>query len=192
MTGYYNNPNATTEVMEENGWFRTGDVGKYTESGLKLIARKDRIFKLSNAEKVIPTEIENLIAKDCAYLAHAYMVGNGRDHPIILLFPNKSLFSQKPDESLLMKKCDCPTGMNDYAKCLQECLQRWNHSILPKYSRYKKAILIDYELSIENEELTPSMKLAPNIVGKVFKAEIDSLYERGKAASDTVYVIDLE
>ncbi len=82
--------------------------------------------------------------------------------------------------------------MNDYAKCLQECLQRWNHSILPKYSRYKKAILIDYELSIENEELTPSMKLAPNIVGKVFKAEIDSLYERGKAASDTVYVIDLE
>ncbi len=192
MTGYYNNPNATTEVMEENGWFRTGDVGEYTESGLKLIARKDRIFKLSNAEKVIPTEIENLIAKDCAYLAHAYMVGNGRDHPIILLFPNKSLFSQKPDESLLMKKCDCPTGMNDYAKCLQECLQRWNHSILPKYSRYKKAILIDYELSIENEELTPSMKLAPNIVGKVFKAEIDSLYERGKAASDTVYVIDLE
>ena len=68
----------------------------------------------------------------------------------------------------------------------------WNDAIETKYSMLKKARILDYELSIENEELTPSMKLAPNIVGKVFKAEIDSLYERGKAASDTVYVIDLE
>jgi len=192
MTGYYNNSEATTEVLMENGWFRTGDVGEYTDTGLKLISRKDRIFKLSNAEKVIPTEIENLIAKDCAYLAHAIMVGSGRDYPVILLFPNKNLFSQHPDESLISKDCKCPTGMDDYFHCLSNCLQKWNQSIDAKYSRYNKAMLIDYELSIEKEELTPSMKLSPNVVGKVFKAHIESLYETGEMKSDNVYVINLE
>jgi len=41
MTGYYHNREATADVMEKDGWFRTGDVGEYTDSGLKLISRKD-------------------------------------------------------------------------------------------------------------------------------------------------------
>lgn len=192
MTGYYHNPEATSNVMEKDGWFRTGDVGEFTDTGLKLISRKDRIFKLSNAKKVVPSEIENLIAKDCAYLAHAIMVGNGRDYPVILLFPNKNLFSQKPDNSLQSQDCKCPTGMDDYFHCLSNCLQKWNQSIDTKYSRYKKAMLVDYELSIENEELTPSMKLSPNVVGKVFKAHIESLYEPSEMVPENVYVINLE
>lgn len=192
MTGYYHNREATADVMEKDGWFRTGDVGEYTDSGLKLISRKDRIFKLSNAKKVVPSEIENLIAKDCAYLSHAIMVGSGRDYPVILLFPNKNLFSQFPDESILSRDCKCPAGMNDYVQCLSNCLQKWNQSIEPKYSRYKKAMLIDYELSIEKEELTPSMKLAPNIVGKVFQAHIESLYNSGEQIFEKVYVVNME
>ncbi len=191
MTGYYNNPQATAEVLSEDGWFYTGDVGEYAKAGLKLISRKDRIFKLSNAEKVIPSEIENLIAKDCAYLAHALMVGNGKDYPVILLFPNKELFSHRPDESQLLNGCKCPDGLADFSHCLSTCLQNWNESIDTKFSRLKKAMLIDYELTIENEELTPSMKLAPNVVGKVFKANIESLYGADALISEKVYVIDL-
>ncbi len=53
-------------------------------------------------------------------------------------------------------------------------------------------MLLDYELSIQNEELTPSMKLAPNVVAKVFKANIDYLYGSEESLSDKVYVINLE
>ncbi|NOZ75503.1 MAG: AMP-binding protein, partial [FCB group bacterium] len=67
MKGYYKNPEETERVLIADGWFRTGDVGAYTKTGVQLISRKDRIFKLSNAEKVIPTEIENLIAEDCLF-----------------------------------------------------------------------------------------------------------------------------
>ncbi len=71
-----------------------------------------------------------------------------------------------------------------------------NESIEEKYSRVKAAMLLDYELTIENEELTPSMKLAPNIVAKVFKANIDYLYgslnESGEILPEKVYVINLE
>ena len=53
-------------------------------------------------------------------------------------------------------------------------------------------MLIDHDLSIENEELTPSMKLAPNVVGKVFRANIEYLYGLDEKISDTVYVLNLE
>ena len=192
MTGYFNNPEATTDALIEDGWFKTGDVGEYTETGLKLISRKDRIFKLINGEKVVPTEVENLIAKDCAYLAHAYLHGSGKNHPVLLVFPNKSLFSQKPDASLLSDNCKCPEGMDDYFDCLSDCLLKWNETNETKFSRYKKAMLIDYELSIENNELTPSMKLAPNVVGKVFKAEIESLYNPSEMKPEDVYIINMD
>jgi len=194
MKGYYNNPEETQRVLNDDGWFYTGDVGEFEETGLRLISRKDRIFKLSNAEKVVPTEIENLIVKDCPYLSHAYVAGSGCEHPVILLFPNKQLLSQEFDSSNFKEDCDCPKGCEDFAQCLRKCIKKMNASLEVKYARVKKAMLLDYELSIEKEELTPSMKLAPNAVARVFKANIDYLYgDRDDIIDgDKVYIIDLE
>ncbi|MDP7007189.1 MAG: AMP-binding protein [Candidatus Poseidoniia archaeon] len=192
MAGYYSNSEATTEVIEESGWFHTGDIGEYTDTGLKLISRKGRIFKLINGENVVPTEVENLISKDCAYLSHTFLSGRNRDYPVILLFPNKNVFSQKPDKSMLCDRCQCPSNMLEYLKCLSECLKIWNQAITPKYARYKKALVLDYELTIENEELTPSMKLSPKVVENIFQDDIASLYESEKPISKKAYVINLE
>lgn len=192
MKGYFRNPEATEAVLTPDGWFATGDVGSITANGLCLISRKDRIFKLSNAEKVIPTEIENLIVKDCTYLSHAFVAGSGRDYPVTLLFPNKTMFSKVTDESRLKAGCKCPRHMEEFARCLKNCLGEINHAIDEKYARLKAAMLIDYELSIENEELTPSMKLAPNVVGRVFKANIENLYGTEEPLPDPVYIIHLE
>ncbi|NOY05106.1 MAG: AMP-binding protein [Chlorobi bacterium] len=192
MKGYFRNPEVTRQVLSDDGWFATGDVGEFTDIGLRLISRKDRIFKLTNAEKVIPTEIENLITKDCAFLTHAYVTGSGRDHPVALLFPNKAMFSNIPDKSLLKGSCECPRSLADLSSCLNRCLRILNDSMTVKFYRLNAAMLVDYELSIENEELTPSMKLAPNVVGKVFKADIEALYDGKQVYSDKVYVIHLE
>jgi long-subunit acyl-CoA synthetase (AMP-forming) len=192
MKGYFRNPEATTQVLSEDGWFATGDVGEFTATGLKLISRKDRIFKLSNAEKVIPSEIENLITKDCTYLSHAYVAGSGRDYPVTLLFPNKAMFSQVTDDSRLKVGCACPSRLEEFAACLKNCLREINLTIEEKYARLHTAMLIDYELTIENEELTPSMKLAPNVVGKVFKANIEYLFDGDEPLDEPVYIINLE
>ncbi|MDP7273144.1 MAG: AMP-binding protein [Candidatus Marinimicrobia bacterium] len=192
MSGYYHNAEETEKVFLPDGWFRTGDVGEINETGLKLISRIDRIFKLSNAEKVIPTEIENILYRDCAYMSHAYVTGNGRDYPVVLVFPNKDMFNESPDPSQLMEGCKCPENLDKYFNCLKNCMVNWNDAIETKYSMLKKARILDYELSIENEELTPSMKLAPNVVGKVFKAEIESLYNPLESESEDVYIINME
>lgn len=194
MKGYYNNPEESGKVLTDDGWFYTGDVGEFTDTGLKLISRKDRIFKLSNAEKIIPTEIENLIIKDCPYLSHAFVAGSGCDHPVVLLFPNKNMFSHITNSSDMKEGCVCPDGFQDFANCLGNCLKKMNNCIDAKFMHVKGAMLLDYELTIENEELTPSMKLAPNMVGKAFKANIEYLYGKRKelADNDKVYVIDIE
>jgi long-subunit acyl-CoA synthetase (AMP-forming) len=193
MRGYFKNPEETRRVLSDDGWFATGDVGDFTSSGLRLITRKDRIFKLSNAEKVVPTEIEKIIVADCSYLSHAFVTGNGMDHPVVLLFPNKAMFQRTPDGSSVKVGCDCPKGAKDLAHCLTHCLKKLNETIEPKYARPQCAMLIDKELSIDAGELTPSMKLAPNIVGRIYKANIEQLYRRnGDSDSDEVYILDLE
>ncbi len=192
MKGYFNNPEETSKVLINDGWFRTGDLGQFTDTGLKLISRKDRIFKLSNAEKVVPTEIENLMVKDCPYLSHAFVSGSGEDHPVILLFPNKKMFSKLADPGQITNGCECPGGFNELSDCLGHCLKKMNDKLEAKYSCVSGAMLLDYELSIENEELTPSMKLAPNVVGRVFKANIEFLHGKGDEPQDKVYIINME
>ena len=192
MTGYYKNEVATSEVFSDDGWFCTGDVGEFTDTGLRLITRKDRIFKLSNAEKVVPTEIENLIVRDCPYLSHAYVSGSGRDYPVVLLFPNRKMFSAVSGEEVGKEGCVCPKGMPAFAKCLGRCMMKLNCHIEDKFARVGGAMLVDHELSIENEELTPSMKVAPNVMARVFKANIEKLYSNEEEFDEKVYLIELE
>ncbi|MBZ5494952.1 MAG: AMP-binding protein [Acidobacteriia bacterium] len=194
MKGYFHNPEATDAVFREDGWFATGDVGEFTTAGLRLISRKDRIFKLSNAEKVVPAEIENLIVQNCCFLSHAYVTGSGRDYPVALLFPNHAMLSGNVDESRITTGCNCPRDMKDLAHCLANCLRKLNERIDAPYLRPSAAMLIDHELSIEDEELTPSMKLAPNVVARIFKARIEQLYGNGNKAADPteVYILNLE
>ncbi|RME19348.1 MAG: hypothetical protein D6800_14395, partial [Candidatus Zixiibacteriota bacterium] len=130
---------------------------------------------------------------DCCFLSHAFVTGNGRDRPVVLLFPNKAMFAHKPDESRLKQGCDCPHGPKELSKCLARCLKMLNEKIDPKYARPQAAMLIDHELSIENEELTPSMKLAPNVIAKVFKARIERLYgDTTDSDGEDVYILNLE
>ncbi len=194
MKGYFDNPEETERVLKEDGWFHTGDIGAFTETGLKLISRKDRIFKLMNAEKVVPSEIEGLVTRDCPYLSHAFVVGSGREHPVVLLFPNKRIMSNDGELSDLPSGCKCTDGCEDLAKCLGHCLKKMNDMIDTKYAKIQGAMLMDYELSIEREELTPSMKLAPNVVARVFEANINALYGMGDGLIDdeTAYVIEIE
>lgn len=199
MCGYYKNDEANKEAITDDGWFRTGDVGEIVPSGLKLIARKDRIFKLSNGEKIIPAELENIIQAKCHYIAFALLAGSGREQPVALLFPNKKLLKNPDYEITPADGCFCPRSLNELAKCLHGCLNDANCGIGQKFGRIKSAILIDDELSVEKNTLTPSLKVAPNNVLNIYKAHIENLYaspancekEKNKLG-ENVYVIHLK
>jgi long-subunit acyl-CoA synthetase (AMP-forming) len=192
MVSYYKNDEANEGAFTEDGWYRTGDIGEFTETGLKLITRKDRIFKLSNGEKVIPTDMEKLIQNKCHYISFALVNGSGEPYPVALLFPNKKLLDS-PDYSISpMEGCFCPRNLEELGKCLQGCLHDANCGIGQKFSKIKAAAIIDDELSVENNTLTPSMKMAPKNVMQAYKVHLDNLYGADHPVGEEVYMIRLD
>lgn len=192
MKGYYNNDEANKEAFSDDGWYCTGDIGKFTPNGLKLISRKDRIFKLTNGEKVIPSEVEVLIQTKCHYITFAIICGKGKEYPVALLFPNKKALDNPSYEISPDEGCFCPKNMNELGKCLRGCLHDVNCGLTQKFSKVKYAMIIDDELTIENNTLTPSMKVAPNRLMETYKAHIENLYGEKNSLSEDVYIIKLE
>ncbi len=192
MKGYYKNDEINKEVFTEDGWFKTGDIGEITPKGLKLIARKDRIFKLSNGEKVIPTDIEKLIESKCCYIAHSLVYGTGKEYPVAVLFPNKKLLEHPNYELTPNEGCFCPRSLDELKRCLAGCLCQTNDEIKQKFSKIKIAAIIDSELSIDDNTLTPSLKPSPkNIIQKYFDT-IKKLYDNHIPQDKDIYVIVLD
>jgi len=193
MVEYFNNPEANKNIFTEDGWYCTGDIGELTDGGLKLITRKDRIFKLANAEKVVPTEIESQIVSKCNYITHALVEGNGKNYPVALLFPDRNILRESMNgNAVKIDGCMCPHSLEDLSACLKNCLRDVNCGLKQKFSRIKIAMLVDDELKVDNMTLTPSMKLAPNNVKSVYKAYIENMYGAGKEMEQDVYLIFLE
>ena len=192
MKGYYKNDEANSTACTNDGWYCTGDIGEISLTGLKLISRKDRIFKLTNGEKVIPTEMENLIQMKCHYVAYAMVVGGAKEYPVALLFPNKKVFDHPDYEISPEEGCFCPRSITELGKCLHGCLHDANCGLNQKFSKIKYAMIIDDELSIEKNTLTPSMKIIPSNVQNIYKAQIENLYGAKNKASEEVYVIKLD
>lgn len=191
MKGYYKNDEANKGIFTNDGWFCTGDVGEITEKGLKLITRKDRIFKLSNGEKVVPTDLEKLIELKCHYISFAMVEGNGKEYPVALLFANKKLL-EKPNYALSTEDgCFCPRSLHELSNCLRGCLQNANCGIGQKFAKIKSAMVMADELSLENGTLTPSMKVVPKNVVKTYKAHLENLYGAENLVDSEVYVIHL-
>ena len=192
MKGYYKNDEANKGIFTGDGWFCTGDVGEFTGNGLHLISRKDRIFKLSNGEKVVPSDLERLIEMKCHYISFAMVVGSGQEYPVAILFPNKKLLNN-PDYAMSPEEgCFCPRSLAGLQKCLHGCLHDANCGIGQKFAQIRAAMIIDDELSLEKGTLTPSMKVAPKNVVNTYKAHLTNLYGEDNAVEEEIYIIRLD
>ncbi len=174
MEGYLHDIEATAHVITKDGWFRTGDLGEFTEDGLRILGRKDGTFKLTTGEKVHPLRVETALVNECAYVNQVVVVGSGRDYVGVLIYPdfaNLRLWAVKnnvPSKDLLTH----PVVHGLYASEIE----RINPQIEIKYEHIKRAVLADREPSLDNDELTPSGKLVRKTVLSNFKDKIDALF----------------
>jgi len=192
MAAYYKNDEANEGIFTEDGWYRTGDVGKITETGIKLISRKDRIFKLSNGEKVVPTDLEKAIQLKCHYIQHVIISGSGEDHPVALIFPNKNLLNNPNYQISPEEGCFCPRDLQELTRCLHGCLHDTNCDINQKFSKIKSASIIDGELSLDDNTLTPSMKVAPKNVLEKYKTHLRNMYGEIVPIEEEIYIVELD
>ncbi|HVF38601.1 MAG TPA: long-chain fatty acid--CoA ligase, partial [Gemmatimonadaceae bacterium] len=175
MKGYYNNPDATAEAIDSEGWFHTGDIGELRDEFLAITDRKKDIIVTAGGKNIAPQPIENLV-KTNKYVSQAVMIGDKRRFPSILVVPN---FEQLEgwakkrniiwtDRAQLLRM---PTIAAKMEKEVTAQLVGLAHFETPK-----KVGLIEHDFSLERGELTPTQKVKRKVVDKNYKKLIDELY----------------
>lgn len=170
MTGYFEDPAASHKALPGDGWFHTGDLGEFLGARLKLIARKDRVFKMLNAEKVVPTAIENRLAGMNKYIRHVIVTGSGQDFLTALVFPD---FFRIAEEF----GADRARADQVVKASLIDSMREFNRTHPVKYEHIQALVVVSRELAIETNELTPSLKMRVSYVLAGSADYLDAVYQ---------------
>lgn len=189
MEGYLDDEEATAHVIDEDGWFHSGDLGEFTKEGLRIYGRKDGAFKLTTGEKVHPQRIENVLVNESPYISLALVVGSGKDYVGAAIFPAIGRLREWADRKGISAEnlVDAPAVKEFFA----EELARINPNIEVKFQRVCRAVLIGEEPSLANGELTPSGKVVRRAVMDHHAAKIGKLF-LPNAESEVITVHEAE
>ena len=94
MRGYHNNPEATAEVLAEDGWFHTGDIGELVDGYLKVTDRKKDLIKTSGGKYVAPQKVEVIFSAECPWAGHIVVHGEGRKFVSALITLDPEMITQ--------------------------------------------------------------------------------------------------
>ncbi len=178
MQGYYKNEEKTREVLTEEGWFHTGDIGEFTAEGfLRITDRKKDLFKLSTGKYVMPQPLEVKLGVE-GLIEQAVVMGVGRKYCTALLFPEQETLKA------LAKALGVGAGhgiedLVQHPKIVahfQTLVDKANAG-MDHWSTIKRFTILPGHLSIENGLLTPTLKVKRSKVREAYAHELEALYE---------------
>lgn len=174
--GYLNMPEKTEETLDKDGWLHSGDIGTMDSEGyFKITDRMKDIIITAGGKNITPSEIENEL-KFSPYITDAVVIGDKRPFItaiIMIELENVEKFAQ--DNDIPFSSYASLTR----AKEVQLLIQSEIDAVNKKFARVeqvKKFFLLDTQLSAEDEELTPTMKLKRKLVNEKYKVQIDAMY----------------
>ncbi len=158
MQGYYNLPDETAKVLDKDGWFSTGDIGRMEGDYLKITDRKKDLLVLGNGKNVAPQPIENEL-RSSHLISEAVVLGDGMDACVALIVPDfpalRQLFGEKTDEEMI--------ELPEAKKAVKAEIDRVNKT-LPSYEMVKRHALLATPFTVESGELTPTLKVKRKVV----------------------------
>jgi long-chain acyl-CoA synthetase len=178
MRGYHNLPDETAAAFTEDGWFRTGDIGEFDADGyLRITDRKKDLIKTSGGKYVAPSYIEGLFKSICPYTSQAIVVGQARNFCTMLVTLDPDAIAgwaaggplEGRSYQEISSSPEVATMIEGYIKELNGRLNRWE--------TIKKFTVLTRDLSIEDGELTPSLKVKRRGVEHNFAGDIEKMYE---------------
>ncbi len=185
MLGYYNKPEETKKAIDEDGWFRTGDIGVMVDNKyLKITDRVKEIFKLSGGKFVAPLPIENKM-KESLFIRNIMVIGENEKFCAALVVPEfdfiKKWCEKKSVKDYLEKGMTCSDAVKERIwKEIQHYNKRFSH-----IEQVKKFELVDKDWTIETGELTPTLKLKRREIMKNYKHLIEKIYSEQSTTNYT-------
>ncbi|MBN2695692.1 long-chain fatty acid--CoA ligase [bacterium] len=175
MDGYYKDINATTEALVD-GWFYSGDIGVIDNDGyITITDRKKDIIVTAGGKNIAPQGIENLMKTDHR-ISQIIVLGDKMRYLVALVninFEEAEKFAAT--NGIIYKSKDELTGHPKIIQWMEEIISEKN-STLPSFSTIKKFKIVPNEFSIENGELTPTLKVKRKICMERYKKDIDEMY----------------
>lgn len=174
MLGYYNDPAATAEVLQD-GWFRTGDIGEIRDGFLYITDRKKELIITAGGKNIAPQPIENELKMD-KYVSSAFVYGDKKPYLTALIVPNiERLLELAKEKHLDYFDLDDLVMSEPVQKLFEQRIAEINSRLAP-YETIKRFALLAYDFSIENGELTPTLKLRRKVIYEKHKQKIEDLY----------------
>jgi long-chain acyl-CoA synthetase len=178
MRGYHNQPEATAEIIDADGWFRTGDIGRIDERGFVHVTdRKKDFFKTSGGKFIAPAEIEAKFKGMCPYVSQFLVHGAGHNYATALVTLDPDAITAWGAANGMAGKSYAEIVTSEAARELvQGYVDKLNDS-LNRWETIKKFAILDHDLTVEMGDLTPSMKLRRRAVTEKYQPQLDALYE---------------
>jgi long-chain acyl-CoA synthetase len=175
--GYWNNPTATAEALEPDGWFHSGDIGEIDDQGfVKITGRKKELLVTAGGKNVAPAVLEDRLRGN-PLVSQCIVVGDGQPFIAALVtidpesFPAWLKQTGKPADTTIAASVNDPDLIAEVQKGVDEANKAVSHA-----EAIKKFAILPVDWTEEGGQLTPSMKLKRNVVMKEFSSDVDALY----------------
>ncbi len=176
--GYHNLPELTDEVLVD-GWYHTGDIGVFDDEGnLTITDRKKDLFKTSGGKFIAPQKVEGAITANIPYVSQAVAVGDGEKYCSALLVMEPALLQRWADKRQLGHlSYEELTQLPEIRESVERQMAKVN-ARLERWETVKRFAILDHELTVENEGVTPNMKIRRSLVKDKYADIVESLYDR--------------
>ena len=176
MQGYHQLPDLTAEALEPDGWLHTGDIGELDEDGfLRITDRKKDLIKTSNGKYVAPQTIEVLFKGESALASHMVVVGDGRSYCTALITLDEDALAQWAGRRKISGSYAELSRHPDVHKEVSAAVDAVN-ARLNRWETVKTFRILDRELTVEDGELTPSLKVRRKVVEERYASLIAEMY----------------
>ncbi len=174
--GYLNLPEKTAETIDQEGWLHTGDVGVVDEDGFfRITDRMKDIIITAGGKNITPSELENEL-KFSPYITDAVVIGDKRAYlTVIIMIDQENVEKFAQDADIPFSNYASLTRAPEVQELIQKEIDRVNQKFA-RVEQIKKFFLLDTQLTAEDEELTPTMKLKRKLVEKKYAAQIEAMY----------------
>jgi long-chain acyl-CoA synthetase len=176
MDGYHNQDAATSEALVD-GWFHTGDIGEIDADGfVRVTDRKKDLFKTSGGKYVAPQVIEGHFKAVCPYASQFVVHGNERNFVSALVTLDADSLGQWASQHGLSGRSYAEIVTSDAARVMVQGYVDELNARLNRWETIKKFVVLERDLSVEDGEITPSMKVKRKVVEDHYRDRLDALY----------------